>query len=257
MRRRVLGQHFLIDRSTLERMVNYGKISKNDVVLEVGAGRGELTELLAQKAGKVVAVELDKELASEALERLKSYENVEFLVGDILKLKPKGFNKVVSNPPYGISSELIDWLISSRPERIVLTLQREFASKLVAKPGAPKYLYTSVIAQLCYDISIAEVVSRRMFRPVPKVDSAIVVMVRRSGRWPSREAMELMKFLMTRRRQGLRKVLKSCSGRLGVSFEQVVESLPNEFLLKRIYWLSPEEILLCSNTLIKLRNSIK
>ena len=153
MRRR-LGQHFLIDEKILDRMVQYGEITESDVVLDVGAGRGELTVKLAERAGKVIAVELDPVLAEEARRRLRGYDNVELLVGDVLKLKPTGFNKVVSNPPYNISRKLLEWLIEGGAERIVLTLQREFASKLVAEPGSMKYLYISFISNLLYDSSI-------------------------------------------------------------------------------------------------------
>ena len=184
--RRKLGQHFLIDEKILDRMVQYGEVVENDVVLDVGAGRGELTVKLAEKAGKVIAVELDRELANEARKRLKDYDNVELLVGDILKLKPSGFNKVVSNPPYSISTKLLEWLIDEGVERIVLTLQKEFASKLMAKPGSMKYLYISFLSNLFYDSSIVEFIPRNLFRPMPKVDSVIVLMLRKILRSTSR-----------------------------------------------------------------------
>lgn len=251
MKRRTLGQHFLIREEVLDRLVSYGRISKEDVVLEVGAGRGELTKRIAEKAGKVIAVELDESLASEAMETLKNYSNVELLVGDVLELRPKGFNKVVSNPPYSISTRLLEWLIDSLPEIIVLTLQREFASKLLAKPGSRKYLFTSFLAQLFYEIQIAEIVPRIFFKPVPRVDSAIVVMVRRMGvRRIQPEEKRFLKLLFTRRRQILRKILKSFLRR------DLGNLIPDDILSKRIYQLRPEELLLCSSTLIKLRSSL-
>ena len=199
--RRKLGQHFLIEEKMLDRLVQYGEVVENDVVLDVGAGRGELTVKLAEKAGKVIAVELDRELANEARKRLKDYDNVELLVGDILKLKPSGFNKVVSNPPYSISTKLREWLIDEGVERIVLTLQKEFASKLMAKPGSMKYLYISFLSNLFYDSSIVEFIPRNLFRPMPKVDSVIVLMKRKKNvREPDEEVKKFIKFLFTRSR---------------------------------------------------------
>jgi len=252
MRRR-LGQHFLIDEKILDRMVQYGEIAENDVVLDVGAGRGELTVKLAERAGKVIAVELDPELAEEARRRLKGYDNVELLVGDILKLKPTGFNKVVSNPPYNISRKLLEWLIDGGAERIVLTLQREFASKLVAEPGSMKYLYISFLSNLLYDSSIVEFIPRNMFRPMPKVDSAIILMIRRkSVRELSEDSKEFIKFLFTRRRQVLRRVLRDLAGKRGLAAD-LSEIFGNELLSRRIYQLTPSQLLSVSERFLSLK----
>jgi len=256
MRRRALGQHFLVDEPVMERLVYYGEISRKDVVLEVGAGTGELTRRLAERAGRVIAVELDESLAAEAISKLKDYDNVELLIGDVLKLKPKGFNKVVSNPPYSISTKLMEWLIESLPQRMVLTLQREFASKLSARPGSRKYLFTSFVAQLLYEVKIAEVVPRKCFRPIPKVDSAIVVMSRRSAGKPLRaEEKRALKFLFTRRRQTLRRVVRDYVKQAGVELRDIIDVLSPDLLAKRVYQLKPEELLRCSDTLIRLKGA--
>ena len=252
MRRR-LGQHFLIDEKILDRMVRYGEITRDDVVLDVGAGRGELTARLAERAGKVIAVELDQELAEEARRRLKDYDNVELLVGDILKLKPTGFNKVVSNPPYNISTRLLEWLIGEDAERIVLTLQREFASKLVAKPGSTKYLYISFLSNLLYESSVVEFIPRNLFRPMPKVDSAIVLMRRRKGvRKLDEDVKRFVKFLFTRRRQMLRRILRDLAKKeeLAVDFTEV---LGDELMSKRVYQLTPSQLLSVSERFLGLK----
>ena len=252
MRRR-LGQHFLIDEKILDRMVRYGEVTRKDVVLDVGAGRGELTARLAERAGKVIAVELDQELAEEARRRLKDYDNVELLVGDILKLKPTGFNKVVSNPPYNISTRLLEWLIGEDVERIVLTLQKEFASKLVAKPGSTKYLYISFLSNLLYESSVVEFIPRNLFRPMPKVDSAIVLMRRREGvRKLDEDVKRFVKFLFTRRRQMLRRVLRDLvkEEKLAVDLTEV---LGDELISKRVYQLTPSQLLSVSERFLGLK----
>ena len=252
MKRR-LGQHFLIDGKILDRMVRYGEVTKDDVVLDVGAGRGELTARLAEKAGKVIAVELDQELAEEARRRLKDYDNVELLVGDILKLKPTGFNKVVSNPPYNISTRLLEWLISEDVERIVLTLQREFASKLVAKPGSTKYLYISFLSNLLYESSVVEFIPRNLFRPMPKVDSAIVLMRRREGvRKLDEDVKRFVKFLFTRRRQMLRRILRDLAKEEELAVD-LTEVLGDELMLKRVYQLTPSQLLSISERFLELK----
>lgn len=251
--RRKLGQHFLIDEKILDRMVQYGEVVENDIVLDVGAGRGELTVKLAEKAGKVIAVELDRELANEARKRLKDYDNVELLVGDILKLKPSGFNKVVSNPPYSISTKLLEWLIDEGVERIVLTLQKEFASKLMAKPGSMKYLYISFLSNLFYDSSIVEFIPRNLFRPMPKVDSVIVLMKRKKNvREPDEEVKKFIKFLFTRRRQGLRHILRDLVKKKGLAAD-LFEVFGDELLSKRVYQLTPSQLLSISEKFLELK----
>ena len=252
MRRR-LGQHFLIDEKILDRMVRYGEVTRKDVVLDVGAGRGELTARLAEKAGKVIAVELDQELAEEARRRLKDYDNVELLVGDILKLKPTGFNKVVSNPPYNISTRLLEWLIGEDVERIVLTLQKEFASKLVAKPGSTKYLYISFLSNLLYESSVVEFIPRNLFKPMPKVDSAIVLMRRREGvRKLDENVKRFVKFLFTRRRQMLRRILRDLAKEEELAVD-LTEVLGDELMSKRVYQLTPSQLLSVSERFLGLK----
>lgn len=240
--RRKLGQHFLTNQAILDKMVEYGRLSKSDIVLEVGAGRGELTEKIAEKAGEVIAVELDELLAREAESKLKHYSNVKLLVGDILKLKPSGFNKVISNPPYSISSKLLEWLIESKPELMVLMLQREFASKLVAKPGSLKYLYTSFLSSLFYESEIRDIIPRGMFKPPPKIDSAIVILEKRAEDIKLNSfSRDFLKSLFTRRKQTLRRVLGDLLEEAGRPSN--VLDLPEEILFKRIYQLSPKELL--------------
>ena len=248
MRRKRLGQHFLMDENILRRLVNYGEVCRGDVVLEIGAGRGLLTEKIAERAGKVVAIEIDERLAAEAEERLRRYSNVVLLVGDILELKPTGFNKVVSNPPYSISTKLIRWLVESLPEKIVLTLQREFASKLLAAPSSSRYVYTSLLTRVFYESKVMEIIPRRLFNPPPRVDSAIIVMDRkREARPLTKREKEFLKFLFTRKKQKLRRVLRDYSETRGVNFREIEKVIPRKLLEKRIYTLTPNELIYCSN----------
>ncbi|MDH5634994.1 MAG: methyltransferase, partial [Candidatus Bathyarchaeota archaeon] len=105
-----LGQHFMIDSVLLQKMVSYAALNTEDVVLEVGAGFGFLTQLLSQRC-KVIAVEVDTKLFRALRAQFHDLESVELIEGDVLKASVPPFNKVVSTPPYSISSPLLFWLL--------------------------------------------------------------------------------------------------------------------------------------------------
>ncbi|MEM1511241.1 MAG: 16S rRNA (adenine(1518)-N(6)/adenine(1519)-N(6))-dimethyltransferase RsmA [Candidatus Jordarchaeales archaeon] len=173
---RRLGQNFLINPQIIRREVDYAEVSGKDVVLEVGAGLGGLTYALAERAKRVYAVEADKRLALFLQEYLSVFNNVEVINADFLKIDPPAFNKMVSNPPYSISAPLIFKIARLSFEKAVLTLQLEFALRLVASPGSKDYGRLSVSAQTYLNTIILEVVNRKNFYPSPKVDSAIVLL---------------------------------------------------------------------------------
>jgi len=183
--KKYLGQHFLVDKNILKKIIDTAKIKEGEKVLEIGAGIGTLTFALACEGADVVAIEKDKGAAYSLRERAGvSYPNVNVINGDILKIDLKTILKkypawkVVSNPPYSIASPILFKLISFREKfsSIVLMLQKEFAKRLVAKPGSENYSFLSVKAQFYMDIEIIHKVSRNVFFPPPKVDSAIVVL---------------------------------------------------------------------------------
>ncbi|HDJ99682.1 MAG TPA: methyltransferase domain-containing protein, partial [Firmicutes bacterium] len=142
--RRKLGQHLLIDRKIAEREVNYASISKEDVILEVGPGKGILTLILAERAKEVVAVEVDHRFVNF----LKGIipDNVRIIHGDILKidLESINFNKVVANLPFSISSPFTFRLLDSSFSKAILIYQKHFAKRMVAKPGSKEYSRLSV-----------------------------------------------------------------------------------------------------------------
>jgi len=140
-----IGQNFLIDKKVAERELEYASIEKNDVVLEIGPGKGIITKLLSEKAQKVIAIEIDEKLVSELKEFLP--DNVLLISGDALKvdfdLLPK-FNKIVSNLPFHISSPITFKLLDFDFSLAVLIYQKEFAERMVAKSGSKDYSRISV-----------------------------------------------------------------------------------------------------------------
>jgi 16S rRNA (adenine1518-N6/adenine1519-N6)-dimethyltransferase len=172
---RSLGQHFLIDNDVAARMVDYANVSSEDIVLEIGAGVGSVTEKLVQRAKKVYAVEKDKELCSILKERYGDRgDTIDIIEGDILKIKLSGFDKVVASIPFSLSSPITYKLLLRNFGLAVVLYQKEFAQKMIASPRSPLYGRLSVITQALADIEILEGVHRDAFYPSPHVKTAIV-----------------------------------------------------------------------------------
>jgi len=134
-----LGQHFTVNSDILQRLVSHASITKDDVVLEVGAGLGFLTRLLSSKCKKVIAIEVDPKIVGILRKQLHSLQNVDLIEGDILKVSLPPFNKVVSAPPYSLSSPLLFRLLERKFDWAVLIFQKEFAERLAASVGSKDY----------------------------------------------------------------------------------------------------------------------
>lgn len=177
--RKRLGQNFLQDPLALEKIVSVAEIQPSDTVLEIGPGLGSLTRYLAVAAKQVVAIELDPNLLPPLQAVLAPYPNVRLIQGDILKLSPKdlitGQNYIiVANIPYYITSAVIRHLLENepKPRRIVLTVQKEVAERICAKPGDMSLLALSV--QVYGNPHAAAHIPAGAFFPAPKVDSAVL-----------------------------------------------------------------------------------
>ncbi|MDQ7842159.1 MAG: 16S rRNA (adenine(1518)-N(6)/adenine(1519)-N(6))-dimethyltransferase RsmA [Armatimonadota bacterium] len=183
--RRRLGQHFLISPAALAAILEAAALSGSDGVLEIGAGIGTLTAALATRAKAVIAVEFDAALMPPLQDAVAAFPNVTLVQGDILALDLAALvaglpvpRKSVSNLPYNIAAPVILALLE-RPlgfTRLVVTVQREVADRLVARPGERAYGALSVAVQYRARASIAGRISPGAFYPPPAVDSAIVVL---------------------------------------------------------------------------------
>ncbi len=176
-----LGQNFLIDPNIVRKIVALAELGPNDHVLEIGPGRGILTEALCHAAGRVTAVEVDSRLHAYLETRQAELPNVELVCEDALAYPvenlPMG-TVVVANLPYYISTPLLFRLLDQRGRfpRMVLMLQAEVADRLVAKPGGSDYGVLSVMAQYAAEITKSFRVSAQCFRPRPEVASAVVLL---------------------------------------------------------------------------------
>ncbi|KAK9482052.1 S-adenosyl-L-methionine-dependent methyltransferase [Lipomyces starkeyi] len=174
-----LGQHMLKNPLVAKGIVDKADIKSSDVVLEVGPGTGNLTVKILEKARKVIAVEMDPRMAAEVTKRVQGkpeQKKLEVILGDVIKADLPYFDVCISNTPYQISSPLVFKLLNlPRPPRVsVLMFQREFAMRLVARPGDPLYCRLSVNVQMWATVTHIMKVGKNNFRPPPQVESSVV-----------------------------------------------------------------------------------
>jgi 16S rRNA (adenine1518-N6/adenine1519-N6)-dimethyltransferase len=179
-----LGQNFLRDKRVLSRIINLAELTEDDQVLEIGPGLGALTEELAKRAGRVVAVEKDKKLITHLSELTQAYGNIELISEDSLNIDFRslfkgGGIKVVSNLPYSVSTPILIKLLETRDifSSLVLMLQLEVGERIASGPGTKKYGSISVLLQTYFDITLEFRVPPAAFWPKPKVHSVVLKLV--------------------------------------------------------------------------------
>jgi len=214
--KKYLGQHFLKNKKILEEIARLAELSKKDIVLEIGPGHGELTEFLAQAAGKVIAVEKDRELIPFLEEKFKNQKNVKIISGDILKirnLRVKNY-KIVANIPYYITSRFLRTFLEAnpptggKPKLMVLMVQYEVAKRICAKPPEMNLLALSV--QAYARPKFIRKVSRGNFSPPPEVDSAVIkILVKSRASNKTEKMLELARRAFQQKRKMLRHSLKN------------------------------------------------
>jgi len=178
MAKRHLGQNFLYDPSILKRIINVAELNIDDVVVEIGPGYGILTKMLAETVKSVIAIELDEELYRKLKTGLAEYRNVELIHGDALKYPYENLPefKVVANIPYYITTPIIFRLfkVKRNLKSMTITVQKEVAERITASPGGKDYGVLSIMVQYYAESSLEFIIPKGAFRPVPKVDSAVV-----------------------------------------------------------------------------------
>ena len=251
------GQNFIIEPSLFQRMVDYASLVQDDTVLDVGAGLGFLTRFMSGRCRIVLAVEADRELASILREQLVDVSNAKVVEGDVLKVEVPPFNKVVSIPPYQISSPLLLWLFNKGFDSAILIFQKEFAERLVASVGSEDYGWLTVLTYYYADVELMDDVPKWMFYPQPKIDSVIVRLEPKKPR-PFRLRNEklfkqLVQSSFTERNRKVRNaVLSFVRSFCGVPKEKAIEIagvLP--FREKRVRELAPEDFGALADVLIR------
>ena len=251
-----LGQNFIVYSDLLWSLVSHASLTKDDVVLEVGAGLGFLTQLLSKECKKVLAVEVDPKLVRVLKKQLRSLQNVDLIEGDILKVSLPPFNKVVSAPPYSISSPLLFHLLERKFDWAVLILQKEFAERLAASVGSKDYGRLTVTIHYRADVEILDYVPRTMFYPPPDVDS---IMVRLKHREPPLQVedeetfFEIVQVLFTQRNKKVRNALIPFLRKRGITGKEAIELADSTiYRAKRVRELAPEDLAILTSELDKI-----
>lgn len=222
-KRKALGQHFLASRSVLKKIIEVISPQEEDLIIEIGAGKGALTFPLAEKSAKVIAIEKDKSLVPFLLEKKK--DNLVILKEDVLNIdfrellakeqRFRGRTKLVGNLPYVISSPLLFKVLEEKGlfSRCVFLLQKEVAERIIARPGSKTYAPLSILFQMDYETRLHFIVAPGSFSPPPQVQSALVSLDRRPGPlFPVKNKDLFRSFLRTafaKRRKTLLNNLKS------------------------------------------------
>ncbi len=218
--KRSLSQNFLVDPNVRRKIVSELAAEPEDAVLEIGPGHGELSDLLVGRVASLVLVEKDDALAADLAVRLSGREDVRVVHGDALRLDLAGLlppprpGLLLSNLPYGITSPLIFRFLEMvpAPRRMVLLVQKEVADRLAAGEGSKVYGALSVGVQARAEVRIAFRVGRKAFRPVPAVDSALIVLEPRAGTAHAEALVDLRvltRVTFSRRRKQLLRILRS------------------------------------------------
>ncbi|MEO9363438.1 MAG: rRNA adenine dimethyltransferase family protein [Nitrososphaera sp.] len=223
-----LGQHFLLDRRVLARILDASAVGKGETVCEAGTGNGILTGELCRRAKRVVSYEIDRALYASAKAALV-FQNLELVNADLFRRDEQFFDVFVSNLPYSKSRDAVEWLATKKFNRAIVMVQKEFADKLSAKPGDPNYRAVSAIASYCFSIEQLFDVDKGCFQPPPLVESTVI---RATLKHPiTREAVKNVNRLFSQRN----KRASTVAARLGVSMDFGGD--------RRVDQLAPEQII--------------
>ncbi|MCQ6253359.1 16S rRNA (adenine(1518)-N(6)/adenine(1519)-N(6))-dimethyltransferase RsmA [Methanocaldococcus sp.] len=257
-----LGQCFLIDKNFVDKAIESANLTKNDIVLEIGLGKGILTEKLSKNAKKVYVIEIDKNLEPYAKKLMENYDNVEIIWGDAVKfdLNKLDFNKVVANLPYQISSPITFKLLKRGFDLAVLMYQYEFAKRMVAKEGTKDYGRLTVAVKARSDPEILCKVPPTAFNPKPKVYSALVKItpnIEKKKKIENEEFFDnFLRAIFQHRNKSVRKSLIDSSKELNYSKEEMKKILDEfvknnldvkDLMNKKVFKLSVDEIVNLSN----------
>jgi 16S rRNA (adenine1518-N6/adenine1519-N6)-dimethyltransferase len=257
-----LGQNYLIDKNKRDQIINFGNVTKEDVVLEIGTGIGTLTIELAKKAKKVIAIEQDEKICKILAKRLKDekIDNVELINDDALKVEFPKFNKIISNLPYQISSPITFKFLNYDFDLAILMYQKEFASRMNGEVGTKDYSRLSAMLYFKCNVEKLTEVSNESFIPKPQIDSTVVKLTPKENTISEDDFKVYSKFtkaLFQHRNKKIRNALIDSRHIISGIDKKVLKRRLNEidderieeYLKKRVVVLTPEEILFVSQKL--------
>jgi len=261
-KRKRYGQHFLTHEETIKRIVEEAGLKGNEVVLEIGAGTGSLTKEILEHAKKVIAIEIDEKLVYELRSRFNKFiksKKLEVIHCDALKIDFPKVDLIIGNIPFSISSRITEKVIRSGVPS-VLTFQKEFAEKLLAKPGEKNASRISFLASYYATVEGLFIIPSRFFKPQPRV-SSMVVRIKPNKKRVNDALLGVARLLYAHKNKSVRNSLLSSSGELGYEKKQLKEllgglDLPN----KKARQLETQEIVRVyeklKNVILKKKKSL-
>ena len=223
--RKKLGQNFLNSKLIAKFIVDSAKISKNNIVYEIGIGKGILTPFLCEKSKNVISVEKDVKLYEESKVKFSKIKNLKIIHGDGFKEHEK-FDIFVSNLPYSESKNAIQWMLMEKFQHGIVMVQYDFAKKLLAEGNERKAI--SVLAQSGFEMKILKKIGKENFTPKPKIDSAIMSFSRTNTF--SKELIQSVNLMFSFRRKKLQNIGKKLG--LEIKSDQRLEEMNNNEIIK-------------------------
>lgn len=228
MRRRSLGQHYLVDPAAVAKLVSLADVRGGERVLEIGTGKGAVTRELAKVSSSLEGYEIDEENLRTTKQAVED-GNVRLRLGDAFAGRPR-FDVLVASLPYSMSSVFVEWICQRSYDRAVVVLQEDFVKKLVSSPGERGYRAVSVIAQVSSNIDLLNRLPRSSFSPQPRVNSVI-------ARWRPKRLLAPREIAAVKRLFSLRR------RRVSAAVSELGGKTPIDLGRKRVNELSPEQAL--------------
>ena len=223
-RQKKLGQNFLKSKLIAKFIVDSAKISKNNLVLEIGTGRGILIPYLVATDARIISIENDKKLFHEMTEKFGNLDNLNLKYGDGFKIN-QNFSILVSNLPYSQSRTAVEWLLQKKFTRAIVMLQKDFVQKLVESGKNRKAI--SILTDYGFDIEILKHVKKHNFLPIPKIDSVIIQITQK--RQVKKELILNVNKLFSYRRKTVQNISKQF-GKNNKSKKRLEELTTNEII---------------------------
>lgn len=241
-----LGQNFLSDKNLLNKIAGYAEIENVDNVLEIGAGAGTLTDVLATRAKSVMSFEIDKSLSERLNEIEKKHDNLkivylDFMNADLNDVFAGQRFKVVANIPYYITTPIIFKLlqIRDRIDTMIFMVQKEVAERFASKENTKDYGITSVILQSIADVNLKKIVKKECFTPMPKVDSALVEIKLVDQKYDIKDFLKFSDFVHKAFSMRRKTLVNNLTKNYQINREKIIEKLNKINLSENI---RPEQI---------------
>ncbi len=233
-----LGQNFLMDQNILRKEAKILD-PRHKTVLEIGPGDGRLTEkILDLEPKRLFAIEKDPRMIEELSEKFKG-KNLTLIEADVLEFELPEVDLIIGNIPYYITSPIIFRIAKQKFERAILIVQKEFAKRMVAKPGDSNFGRLSITAQIAFDVEYVQLVPRHLFKPAPKVDSAMILL-KPTGKALTEFEENVIRSLFTHKNKTVRNALLDSKM---FEKEEVGEDKLGKFGKRKVRTLTKEEVL--------------